>query len=348
MNLKLSAILLTYQWNAGLVPPPDSYSLHCGSIVSYNVDTEVAAAISAFTQQTGEIPPHNPGDWQTLRATINSSLAIWRGWDTGNYDQVQTTNFSVTVKDGSKIDLRWYVKRGFETRSAIVYAHGGGMIAGSLDLYDPVVKKYVMESGVPFLAVNYRLAPEARDDSLAQDVFASLKWLVDNCGRLNVDATRIGLMGDSAGGGIAAGCAILARESGIPIARQILIYPMLDDRNLTAIPLLEPFVGWNWDKNFTGWASVLGDKVATHSVSPIVAPARVRDVEGLATAYVEVGELDIFRGESVAYAQRLMSASIPTELHVHPGAPHVFDRLAPASSLARRAFADRLRVIRSL
>jgi acetyl esterase/lipase len=142
--------------------------------------------------------------------------------------------------------------------------------------------------------------------------------------------------------------AILARDRGVALARQILVYPMLDDRSLTPDPLLEPFLTWTYDGNFTGWSAVLGDELGTDTVSPIAAPARLTDFAGLAPTYLDVGELDLFRDEDIAYAQRLTKAGVSVELHVHPGAPHGFDRFAPDSKLTRRAIADRLRVIGAL
>ena len=144
---------------------------------------------------------------------------------------------------------------------------------------------------------------------------------------------------------MAAGAAILARDRQVPIARQILIYPMLDDGNLAGDPAREPFLMWTYEMNFTGWSARLGSQLGADDVPPAAAPARLTDFRGLAPAYIEVGDLDIFRDEDVAYAQQLAAAGVPIELHVHPGAPHGFERFAPHSQLAQRAMRDRLRTI---
>jgi acetyl esterase/lipase len=156
-------------------------------------------------------------------------------------------------------------------------------------------------------------------------------------------------MGDSAGGGLAAAVALLARERGGPaISCQVLIYPMLDDRTTTPDAQIAPFATWTYDDNITGWGALLGERAGSDGVSPLAAPARATDLTGLPPAYIEVGELDIFRVEDVGYAGRLAAAGVRAELHVHPGAPHAFDAIAPDASVTMRAVEDRLRVLRSL
>ncbi|MDX3109068.1 alpha/beta hydrolase fold domain-containing protein, partial [Nonomuraea angiospora] len=167
---------------------------------------------------------------------------------------------SIQAGDGHRLRLRWYSKDGSAPGSAVVHFHGGAMIAGSVDLYDPLVRTYVAWTGVPILAVDYRLAPEAAPGTAAADGLAALVRLRDRADDLGVDPARIAVMGDSAGGGVAAAVAILARDHAIPLARQILIYPMLDDRTtepdpyLEAAPLLFPYT-----YNRTAWAAVLGE-----------------------------------------------------------------------------------------
>ena len=134
----------------------------------------------------------------------------------------------------------------------------------------------------------------------------------------------------------------------MPLARQILIYPMLDDRTTTPGPIPREYLTWTYDNNFTGWHALLADETGTGQVSPIAAPGRLKDFTGLAPAYIEVGDLDIFRDEAIAYAGGLASAGVPIELHVHPGAPHGFERFVPDAAVARRAMADRARAIAAI
>ena len=123
---------------------------------------------------------------------------------------------------------------------------------------------------------------------------------------------------------------------------------MLDDRNTTPDLVLEPLATWTYDFNYTGWNALLGDDLGGPDVSPMAAPARLNDFSGLARAYIEVAELDIFRDESIAYAQQMYRAGVSCEVHVHPGGPHGHDWAALRSALSQRVVADRVRVLSAL
>ncbi len=314
--------------------------------MSYELDPELAPIMVALAESSADTPAPGRGDWQAVRATATAGLAYMATLVPPSIGVLATSYFT-EAPDGTELELRWYSEEGSSPGSAVVYAHGGGMVAGSLDLYDEVVSGYVSRTGVPFLSVQYRLAPEVGGTTLAEDVYAGLIWLVDHATALSVDVGRLAVMGDSGGGGPAAGAAILARGDGVTLARQILIYPMLDDRNIVSGPIPTGLLTWSYDSNFTGWNAALGEERGTGSVSPVAAPSRLTDFVGLAPAYIEVGDLDIFRDESISYAQELARVGVPVELHVHPGAPHGFERFAPASSVAQRAMSDRARAITS-
>jgi acetyl esterase/lipase len=156
-------------------------------------------------------------------------------------------------------------------------------------------------------------------------------------------------MGDSAGGGIAAALAILCRDRGTPaLAHQILLYPMLDDRTTTPDPEIAPFAGWTYEDNITGWNALLGPRDQDSQVAPSAAPARLTDAHGLPPAYLEVGQLDVFRDETLLYALILSQGGVPVELHLHPGVPHEYDAIAPDADVSRRAQTDRDRILKSL
>jgi acetyl esterase/lipase len=317
--------------------------------MSYQLDPELAAAMAVLAAGAARAPAPARGDWQAVRTTSAAGQA-YMDTLTPASPCVTTTSFTTPTSDGQdEIELRWYTKTAAGPGPAVVYAHGGGMIGGSLDLYDKVVAWYVSQTGVPFLSVDYRLAPEATSStSPAEDVFTALTWLTSHATDLGVDAARVAVMGDSGGGCPTAGAAILARDRDVPLARQILVYPMLDDRNTTPGAIPAEVLTWNYDNNFTGWHCLLGDEIGGDNVSPVAAPGRLTDFTGLAPAYIDVGDLDIFRDEGIAYAAGLAKAGVPIELHVHPGAPHGFERFVPDSGVAQRAMADRARAVAAI
>ena len=157
---------------------------------------------------------------------------------------------------------------------------------------------------------------------------------------LGIDRSRVGVAGASAGGGLAAALALLARDRGeLPLSFQMLAYPMIDDRQATPssswdVPIWSPL------NNEFGWRSYLGDLYGRDDVPYVAAPARAEDLSGLPPALVYVGTLDGFCDEDVAYATRLYQAGVATELHLYPGAPHGFDGMAPGSTLSRRCLRD--------
>ncbi|BBY86941.1 alpha/beta hydrolase [Mycolicibacterium tokaiense] len=312
--------------------------------MSMKLHPDITAALASQVDPPADLPaPPARGDWRTLRNLTNMAIEV----DFANAAPAPDVTYerhSVLTRDDASLELRWYTKAGSSPGSALVYVHGGGMICGSLENYDPVVRQYVQWTGVPFLAVEYRLAPEHPGEIPARDVLAALKWLREHAESLGVDLHRIAIMGDSGGGGVGAGAAILARDAGVELAAQILIYPMLDDRNTTPDPHIAPLATWTYDMNYTGWHALLGDAVGTDRVSPVAAPARLTDHHGLAPAYIEVGTLDIFRDESIRYAKSLMQAGVDTELHVHPGSPHGHEWIG-STELGARCNADRIRVI---
>ncbi len=137
--------------------------------------------------------------------------------------------------------------------------------------------------------------------------------------------------------------AILARDRDIEVARQILIYPMLDDRVTTVSSAIAPFLTWTAQMNKTGWAARSNGVVSSDT-----SPARLDDPRELPSAYIEVGDLDLFRDESLVYALRLSAADVPMELHVHPSVPHGYDLMVPGSDVSQRAMRDRIRVLEAL
>jgi acetyl esterase/lipase len=223
------------------------------------------------------------------------------------------------------------------------------MILGSVAMWDGPISRIVSRSGVPFLSVEYRLAPEHPVPTPVEDAYTALQWLHGHVDELGIDPARIAVLGNSAGGGLAAAVSIVARDRGGPaIARQLLIFPMLDDRNTRTDPFIAPYAAWSYDDNITAWHAVLGDQTGGPDVSPHAAPARITDATGLPSAYIEVGQLDIFRDEDLTYAIQLSRAGVAVELHLYPGAPHEFDVIAYDSDAAHHAIAGRVHQLTSL
>lgn len=317
--------------------------------MSYRLDPEVAAGMAAFAAAAGGRLPALPvGDVAGRRAREAASSDSFSAL-AEPVDGVVTSDHRLARGDGGSILLRWYAKEGVRPGSAALWIHGGGMIMGSVEADDADIQAVVSETGVPLLAVDYRLAPEHPHPVPVEDCYAALVWLADHAAELGVDPARIGVAGASAGGGLAAGVALLARDRGGPaLAGQILIYPMLDDRTPAPPPALDRFLTWTHDDNQTGWRALLGDAAGGNDVPIYAAPARAGDLAGLPPTYLDVGQLDLFLDEDIEYARRIAATGTPVELHVHPGLPHGCEDLAPEAGVSRRLQADRLRALRSL
>jgi len=223
---------------------------------------------------------------------------------------------------------------------ALYWMHGGGMVIGSYDMDDDLLVGAVEHLGIGVVSVEYRLAPEHPDPAPVEDCYAGLVWTATNAARYGLDPERLAVGGASAGGGLAAGTALLARDRGGPrLSFQLLLEPMLDDRAITGSSnAYADSVVWTRDDNRFGWTALLGSRLGTSDVSPYAAPARAIDLAGLPPALVDVGEIETFRDECITYAQNLLAAGVSTELHVYPGAFHGFDLMARHSALGRRAW----------
>jgi acetyl esterase/lipase len=218
--------------------------------------------------------------------------------------------------------------------------HGGGMVAGhprTTELSGELDRAQVLQCAV--VAVDYRLAPEHPDPAPVEDCYAGLVWLAGHARQLGCDPARIVVSGNSAGGALAAGVALLARDRGGPaVAAQLLQFPMLDDRCRSAsVRQLEQVGLWDGLSNRTGWTAVLGERRGTEAVSCYAAPARATDLSGLPPAYVEVGSVEALRDEAVDYVSRIWAVGGEAELHVWSGAFHSFDEWVPDAIVSRTA-----------
>jgi acetyl esterase/lipase len=312
----------------------------------FKLDPEVGAALQKL-MPNGPPPKPEVGDYQTRRANVAGLFKILMP---PVAEDVQIKDYETTGIDGNKILLRWYEKKGTAKGGpAILYMHGGGYIAGTVDMTNGGVAAYVSNTGVPFLSVEYRLAPEAQYPGNVADAHAGLLWLHEHASELGIDVERIAVMGESAGGGLAAALTHYNIEKkGPAIAKQILVYPMLDDRNLGEHPHIGQFAIWTVEDNKTAWPALLGKRCGAPDLPPSAAPARMKTAEGLPPLFIDIGELDIFRDENIEYAAKFGKAGISAEIHIRPGVPHAFEGLAPQGVQAQATFADRFRAIQTI
>ncbi|GAA3438917.1 alpha/beta hydrolase [Kutzneria kofuensis] len=228
-------------------------------------------------------------------------------------------------------------------RAAYVSIHGGGFAIGDLDQDASVSFEIADKVGAVVVSVDYRLAPEHPYPAGLEDCYAALEWTAAKASELGVDTARIGIGGDSAGGGIAAGLALLARDRGGPAIKfQYLGIPELDDRLET--PSMTAFVDtplWNRPNAILSWKYYLGDRPADH----YAAPARAEDLTGLPPAYVSVCEFDPLRDEGLTYAYRLIQAGVATELHHYPGTFHG-SAMVHSAAVSKRMATERIDAVR--
>jgi acetyl esterase/lipase len=311
------------------IGPPPPYDAECGAVL---------AQLPPFPPLTLEfIPALRAGAEEFMPRPTDEDLA--RG---GAYI---VEHHSVPGPDGAP-DVALIVCRPTAASApvpALYYTHGGGMIGGTardalgelLDLAAPL--------GAAVVSVEYRLAPETPHPGPGEDCYAGLVWTAAHAGDLGLDLGRLVLIGGSAGGGLAAALALLARDRGGPaLAGQLLMCPMLDDRNDSpSVHQMADLPMWNRQANEVGWTALLGAARGSDDVSPYAAPARATDLSGLPPAFIDVGSADTFRDEDVDYATRIWQAGGVAELHVWPGGYHGFDGIAPHAAVSKAAVAAR-------
>ncbi|MFC6084139.1 alpha/beta hydrolase [Sphaerisporangium aureirubrum] len=253
---------------------------------------------------------------------------------------------TVPAPDGTPIPLSIFSPAGRAAAAPCVFwIHGGGMVMGDRFSNIDIPLEWLDLLGAVVVSVDYRLAPEVTGTTLAEDCYQGLLWTVEHAAELGIDPARVVVAGASAGGGLAAGVTLMARDRGTPaIAAQVLICPMLDHRNVTTSS--RQYSGgpgvWTREMNEFGWRSVIGDPGA-EDVSAYVSPALADDLSGLPTTYIDAGTAEVFRDEDVDYATRIWAAGGQAELHVWAGGFHAFDALYPEariSAAARRTRGD--------
>jgi len=319
--------------------------------MALRLDPEVKEKMTALSDTLGPSEEAPVGDVEARRLSGHRMMDHIAA-TTPPIDGVDVKPLTVPGSGGAALEANWYRSSTAEPPgSAVLYLHGGGMIFSLAEMgkmYDLAARRYVAASAVPMLVIDYRVAPEHPHPTPVEDCYAALEWLSGQADALEFDPNRLAVMGDSAGGGLAAGVCLMARDRGGPaVAAQFLIYPMLDDRNDTPSAIQMAGVGvWDRTANDTGWTALLGDARGGPDVSPLAAPARTTDFTRLPPAFIDVGSAETFRDEDVAYATRIWQAGGQAELHVWPGGYHGFDGFAPHAAVSRDAREARGRWLR--
>ena len=317
------------------------------------MDSEIEAVIAVLPPEFTD-PATSFADPPALRArlAIIGQGMVDAGLAPVPDPRVSRQDLAVPGGEGDPdVSVRVYTPEGAASAGPVIlHIHGGAFVIGSPEQDNVSSENLALATGLPIVSVDYRLAPEHPHPAPINDCWAVYRWLAGGGSGLDVDGEQVIVTGVSAGGGLAAAVALRARdEGGIQPIYQVLLYPVLDDRMTT--PSMRTMIDtplWNGRSSVHMWRHYLGDAVNNDDTSPYAAPARAKDLSGLPPAALMTAEFDPLRDEAIEYAQRLMQAGIPTELHVVPGAIHAFDGLAADTRLSQRVRVSRYDAINTL
>lgn len=300
------------------------------------LDPEIKGPIKEMLQR---IPPISFDDLPTARAAAKQMAAALKE-QLPDITGVHTEDRTIPGPENSPdVTVRIYrPEQSTGGLPALLWIHGGGYMMGDIDQEEFSAKKLSLAGNCTVVSVEYRLAPEHPYPAPLEDCYAALKWLANHTSELNVDAKRIAIGGASAGGGLAAGLAILARDRAeIDVIFQLLVYPMINDYNvIPASDAVRDALFWTRESNLAGWRSYLGCEPGDDGITCYAAAYRAENLEGLPPAYIAVGDIDLFAEEDADYGRRLIAAGVPTELHIYPGGCHAFDMLVPEADISQR------------
>lgn len=327
-----------------------SDAVHAQDLIG-RVNTELRAPLEGFVGTLGRdfIPSHSADERRRLLDAFIAAVEP----ATQPFAHIRRSHVLVPA-EGADGGVRLRLYRPDQAKAgagAVYFIHGGGFVLGSIESEDAAAAMLCSELGCLVASVDYRLAPEHPHPVPVEDCYAGLRWLAAHAADLEIDTARIAVYGSSAGGGLAASLALLARDrGGPPVALQILCCPMLDHRSETAsCTTLDGLGIWDVSTNRTCWAELLGSDIAAYEANGLIAyasPARAADLTGLPAAYIDVGALDILLDEARDYAERLDAAGVPVRFRIYPGAYHGFDAAAPAAAISQRAITARLAALR--
>lgn len=327
---------------ASLTPPSDK-AFEMGILLS--VDPELRPAARLALEKTALYESADDGMLPQIRQMYDAAAAK-------PATDVAFTKHTISGASGEPCVVLYVINpRVGSRRGGILHTHGGGYMVGSAAGSIRDLQEIAAALDCAIVTVEYRLAPETHWQGSLEDAYAGLRWMHAHADEIGVDPAHIGVMGDSAGGGLAALVAIAARDRGqVPLAFQMLVYPMLDDRTGTSRPVPSPIgmINWTAKLNQRGWKAFLGQEPGSHSVPGAAVPARAASLAGLPPTFIAVGSIDLFVQENMEYARRLIEAAVPTQLIVVPGAFHGFDNAPRTTSIARGFHAAKMDALRRM
>lgn len=301
------------------------------------MDSRMASLIEKF-RATG-IPP-----WHAMSVTSARRIEE-EVFSAGGGPEIESVRDLRIDGPGGDLPIRIYRPSGIDPPTLLFY-HGGGWVLGTLDSADDICRELANRAGCLVVSVDYRLAPEHPFPAAVDDAFAALKWVARYGGRLGADPTRLGVAGTSAGGALAAGAAIRARENGPALDGQFLLYPITEYafdtdsyRTHADAPLLSRAdMRWFFEQ-------YLRSPVDAHN--PFVSVLRTPDLSGIPPATVLTAGFDVLADEGKAYADRLSAAGVPTDHDHYPTLAHGFLSLTDEVDAADDAMDDLVARIRS-
>jgi acetyl esterase len=254
----------------------------------------------------------------------------------------------IPTPDGG-LPVRVYASEPGGIRPALVFFHGGGWVFGNLDTHDAVCRALAKESGAVVISVDYRLSPEHKFPAAVDDAQAATIWVAANAERLGIDARRIAVGGDSAGGNMATVVAMRCRDTGGPaLAGQVLLYPVTDLSSFDTVSHRELAEGYFLSGAAMEWFSGHYLASADHKRLPEVSPLLAPNVSGLPPALVITAEFDPLRDEGEAYAERLKKAGVPVTVSRYPGMIHGFVSMRGVLSGGRQGITETAQFLRSM
>ncbi|GAB3179244.1 acetyl esterase/lipase [Micromonospora palomenae] len=300
-----------------------------------------------LTEPASRLPRVDYADLGTARAAARAIAAHQQPYLSAAPVRVTDTR-APGPPDAPDVPVRLYRPAVAGPVPALLYLHWGGFVIGGVDGVHHTCVRIADQVGALVVSVDYRLAPEHPFPAALDDCHAVLEWVAKEATELGVDADRIGVGGESAGGGLAAALCLAVRDRGSPALRhQCLLFPALDDRlDTVSARAFTDTPMWDRANALVSWGHYLRGRAGAADVPALAAPARATDLSGLPPAFVVACEFDPLRDETIDYAHRLIQAGVRTELRYYPGTFHASIAVAEAA-VSRRILADQVAALRA-